>query len=761
MTDQNNDTEVKRGGFDNPLFSAEMDLLERRFITQQVYSHLTNLEPKWSVRVGLLAPWGEGKTTLCHWIIEKAKRDGHIPVLYSPWSAKTDAELWHGFYIRLLRAFAENNLSFKTPKWRRGWKPMMSSMSHADTLKKLSEAHEIAKAGLEAVQSVFSMSRADVKELVAQLPPGKRFIVIIDDLDRVESNLIPRLLLSLRDMMDVDCFSFLLPFDEDIIAHALSQYGNSKEYGENFLEKILDYRVHIKHASEESILALFKHEMDLYCPFIQIELLDSIAKLLPQNPRKLKGLVRSLRAYENEAKRHREGEIDWRALLFGQMIRIESEAFFQAYIQDTFFRDGEFDMFDTSGASPWMLAAISDNRDQADENEKTRIASILDRTNVSGTTRRDRITKLCEAMRKSYGYAGHNRVLYALKLVDNPELLTWGEFEKVWLKWTSTKELNTLEPWIEEHTQKMGISKPDVVFELLTTISQRYAELLEKASHAVLASEHEEIIQEADAVLSFADEVLSKGFKAIQSETLLTPDIFQKFIDVVFTWIHFDGNESDKKLRAKEKKTLTNWADMANKSSRKADFNLFFNNMAIKVDRFNDKKDRLSAQLCDELKNSSGDSQLSIALSILSEPAGIRKLLPYDAGIGIKSLILNPDSELWEARDGAPGLKTLSESERSPTIQENALDLLYLIRKCSSEGSTEMRSEEASRIFESHDLIQKIWAAAIAQPLQFRRLKETRDLLEYLVSMGVDEELLDTPDWLMINADTVPGQEAA
>lgn len=756
-----NDKQKQCEGFDNPLASPEMDLLGRRTLTQQVYSHLTNLEPEWSVRVGLLAPWGEGKTTVCNWIREKAKCDGHIPVKYSPWSAKTDSELWHGFYIRLLRSFAENNLKFKTPKWRRGWGPMLSSISHAEAVKKLSEANEIAKAGLEAVQSVFSMTKEDVKELVKQLPPEKRFIVIIDDLDRVESGLIPRFLLSLRDVMDINSFSFLLPFDEEIIAHALAQYGNSKEYGESFLEKILDYRVHIKPAAEENVLALFKHEMGKYCPFIKADILDSIAKLLPKNPRKLKGLVGSLRAYENEAKRHREGEIDWRALLFGQMIRIESEAFFQAYMQDTFFRKGETNMFDTSGANPWLTALMSDKEGEGDTIERQRIEGVFEKVGISGVEKKFRLMALCEEMRKSYGITGHNAVLYALKLVDNPELLTWGEFDAVCDIWEKNPQLDALLPWIGAHSKSMDIPKAEVVRELLATISQRYSELLDRASHVALSSEQAATIQQADAVLSLADEIISKGFQDIQIQEILTPDTFKKFLDVVFTWIHFDGNEADKKHRAREKEVLTRWVDIANRTVRAAEFGQMFNKMAIDVDGFNDKKDTLSAKLYDELKGKSDLNLTDAAVAALSESDGIRTLMPYDAGIGVKGLLLNPSSVLWEPAEKSKALNVLSSASQNGVVQKNALDFLDLIRKCANEGNYEMRAEECGAIFRAPALVKAIWDAAIATPLQFRRLSETRAIRKYLISKGIDENYLATPDWLMVNTKPDEKKKAA
>lgn len=129
--------------------------------------------------------------------------------------------------------------------------------------------------------------------------------------------------------------------------------------------------------------------------------------------------------------------------------------------------------------------------------------------------------------------------------------------------------------------------------------------------------------------------------------------------------------------------------------------------------------------------------------------------------IGVKSLLLNPQSKLWNPANKSAGLKALATAAQEPAVQKNALDFLDLIRKCSNEGSYEMRSEEASAIFQSPDLIKAIWDAAITTPLQFRRLQETRGVRDYLIQKGIDEKLLATPNWLMVNIDKDVKKKAA
>jgi hypothetical protein len=46
-------------------------------------------------------------------------------------------------------------------------------------------------------------------------------IVFIDDLDRATPELLPKLLLSLREILDLPGFTFVLAFDNEIVADGL------------------------------------------------------------------------------------------------------------------------------------------------------------------------------------------------------------------------------------------------------------------------------------------------------------------------------------------------------------------------------------------------------------------------------------------------------------------------------------------------------------------------------------------------------------
>jgi predicted KAP-like P-loop ATPase len=202
-----NKDDAPRAGFDNPLSDPHYDLLERKSVTNHVYAYLTEIDPKWSVRVGLIAPWGEGKTTIGEWIAERALKEGHIPVWWrDPWTANTDAELWLGFYTALTASLKNQGIEFESSV-----KHTIASISGSNLAKKASELHNYAQAGLGFVQDLTRITSEDIDKLKTALGE-KRVIVIIDELDRVDAALIPRLLMSLRGVMDLEGFSFLIPW---------------------------------------------------------------------------------------------------------------------------------------------------------------------------------------------------------------------------------------------------------------------------------------------------------------------------------------------------------------------------------------------------------------------------------------------------------------------------------------------------------------------------------------------------------------------
>ena len=89
----------------------------------------------------------------------------------------------------------------------------------------------------------------------------------------------------------------------------------------------------------------------------------------------------------------------------------------------------------------------------------------------------------------------------------------------------------------------------------------------------------------------------------------------------------------------------------------------------------------------------------------------------------------------------------LAEAPSRPEVQENARHLLDLLWSA-LRGDIALRAAAVPEAFLRSEALGAVWTAATATPLQFRMLKDLRDLRGALVERGADEALLPVPAWL-------------
>ena len=134
-------------------------------------------------------------------------------------------------------------------------------------------------------------------------------------------------------MLDLPGFTFVLAFDDEIVARALIDNNPAWSDGSDFLEKILDFHFHLPSITAKQKERLVLNAMAKYCPFVPQESTKKIEDLLPNSPRKLKTLVRSLAALRPQIDRHDPEELNWTDMWLAQMLRLESHAFVEQLLR--------------------------------------------------------------------------------------------------------------------------------------------------------------------------------------------------------------------------------------------------------------------------------------------------------------------------------------------------------------------------------------------------------------------------------------------
>src|SRR5258708_17538641 len=103
---------------------------------------------------------------------------------------------------------------------------------------------------------------------------------------RWAGSFLPQLLLSLREVLDLPGFAFLLAFDDEVVGQALTDENPAWKSGSVFLDKILDFRFHLPSITVQQKDRFVQRAIAQYCPYVPADSVEKIVDLLPDNPRK-------------------------------------------------------------------------------------------------------------------------------------------------------------------------------------------------------------------------------------------------------------------------------------------------------------------------------------------------------------------------------------------------------------------------------------------------------------------------------------------
>lgn len=704
-------------------------MLGRRQVAARLHSLLTETPTGWSVRVGLLGDWGGGKTTVAKWAEASAEADGHLVVRFNPSAAATKTELWLGLAKAILKAADTPRPRSLPTEATNSLRTLVTGFDAAERTRTAAAAFKWLQALHSAAEEFLEVGPAQLSRLRQALGDDRRIVVVIDDIDRADPKLLPGLLLALRDVLDLPGYSFLLSFDERVVAGALAGHNPAWGDGWRFLDKILDFRVRLVPPAPAARLRVFEAAMDEAGLWVE-GMANGFEALLPDNPRRIKALARGLSLLKEEQGRHRPDEIDWRSILYGALVRDESEAFFRAYVEDTF----------ASGQNRQLARLM--NKKEGDGKERQRVATLLEKHVADAPHKHERLFQLCDAWLRDFGIGDTGRVCYSIRLLDEAsEGATWGDHDEALEVFRVRRSADDVARWALE-ASKVARSAEEFSGSLLRVLCFGYGRALQRATEAFLMSEHQDIIEEAldnlDLLGGLAD-VEMPGLR--QEEFRLAA--FETLLEETDRWQSFDRNPADATARSREMMLLSAWAEKASGLDERDTY--------IRVSGWPEEDYRRVHQVerRRRLRALLDPPSPFRALRRLSTPGGVRELVVRDAPADAQSALLDPAAPLWTP-DGAPssaGERLMAEAGSRPEVQRNARDLLDLLW-LALQGQVSVQPAEAPKAFLRSAAFGAVWAAATATPLQYRMRADTRARRDGLIAAGADPAAMPLPGWL-------------
>jgi predicted KAP-like P-loop ATPase len=216
-----------------------------------------------SLVVGIYGPWGDGKTSVLNMVEKTLTEDPDvIAVKFNPWQLGDETLVFRGFFELLAKTMDAKLVSGKA----RAGKLLTQ---YGALLKPIPLAGDALAIGAGAAGQTMAAGSADLAEQKRKIDKllgksGKRIVILMDDLDRLDKSEIQVIFRLVKVAADFKHTAYVLAFDDTVVSAALAdRYAIGSIHGVNFLEKIVQLPLHLPPVGQTELLKLTFEAVDV------------------------------------------------------------------------------------------------------------------------------------------------------------------------------------------------------------------------------------------------------------------------------------------------------------------------------------------------------------------------------------------------------------------------------------------------------------------------------------------------------------------
>jgi len=525
-------------GLDSPITNSSDDFFNREKIVHQISSLSKNTPENWSVRIGLYGGWGEGKSSVLELLENYISLDEFVLVKFSPSNISTSAEMWLDFYSSLEGALKKYGLD-KTSWFKEQLEKEKKAIEkYGDTAGALFSGLSLI-GGVPHAGTIFKTSAKGIKLLADKLSSdvngdeklkglqnnlkNRKFLVIIDDLDRTNPELIPELLLNLRDVLDLPNFIFILAFDYSVITSAIEEKNPAWGDGSKFLEKIIDYPIVLPKIQGSDARKYLEHCFGENEIAKNIDL-NLILNSVEHNPRKLKLLARQFKTVRPAIKRFNQDDINYDVFVIWMILKIEFPVF-----TSHFFSQINWDSLINQFGLRHMDSEVSAKKSDAAIKDIDEIISSL-----SLSRDKDAIYELLDKLIKYKSDSSSYMFEQSIEALESNVVITFKELNGIIEKINSEKNIEEqLRGELEALSDKDGFRTTVLVYEVCNKLIENYDKYLNQMAYTYALRDHNLFYEKANSALNYIEAAINIHLSAPNIERLKTTKLLFLFIDVV------------------------------------------------------------------------------------------------------------------------------------------------------------------------------------------------------------------------------------
>lgn len=248
---------------DEPIETSEADRLGRSEFAHTLARRLRNTRSSHqSFAVGILSPWGYGKTSFLNLIKDELKRHGTICIDFSPWTYGKENNLIREFFTEVgkhLRRYADD-----LPR---------DMMEYAHILEK-SESTSWLSILLSLGSTGHSLEQQSnlLKQSLQKI--DRPIVVFIDDLDRLRGDEVMEILKLIRNAANFSGIKFVAAYDRNYLVEAIK--NQNIESASRYLEKIFQIEYTLPTFEHSRLIEYLNEECDRFIRDVDKEELRQI-----------------------------------------------------------------------------------------------------------------------------------------------------------------------------------------------------------------------------------------------------------------------------------------------------------------------------------------------------------------------------------------------------------------------------------------------------------------------------------------------------
>jgi DNA polymerase III delta prime subunit len=231
---------------DRPIKTVAEDIFDRASFAKQIADTIARRRDPSSLVVGIYGPWGDGKTSTLAMVKEYLESHADVlPMDYNPWFYGDSTEAISRSFFHSIRNKLEKS----------GW---FSKENIGELMATYGRAIPRVGDALQGVgEAITTEALVETRDKVGGIlrKHGKKIVIFIDDIDRLDRRDIQTLFKLVRLSGDFDHTTYVLAFDDAIVSEALGEaYGTGDPMaGRRFLEKIVQVPLHLPPARPDKL----------------------------------------------------------------------------------------------------------------------------------------------------------------------------------------------------------------------------------------------------------------------------------------------------------------------------------------------------------------------------------------------------------------------------------------------------------------------------------------------------------------------------